>query len=134
MFNAIRSVRIQRPLLFSSTLPNYPTVQPTSGSRFRQAAANHPENKEDMEQSQSQPQHPPDHEDKKGDMMSHSFGEGYSTRSNDDGFGGVYGGNQSLPGGDEDLGVTVNHPEYDKSQGSEVKEKEKARHQTHAHS
>ncbi|XP_045826910.1 uncharacterized protein LOC123918803 isoform X5 [Trifolium pratense] len=47
-----------------------------------------------------------------GDVMSHSFGEGYATRSDEEGFGGVY--------------------DYDKTQGSEVKEKEKARHQSNA--
>ena len=31
------------------------------------------------------------------DTMSHSFGEGYATRSDEEGFGGVYGGNQSKP-------------------------------------
>ena len=28
--------------------------------------------------------------------MSHSFGEGYSTRSDEEGFGGVYGGNDPV--------------------------------------
>ncbi|EMS67882.1 hypothetical protein TRIUR3_31296 [Triticum urartu] len=61
-----------------------------------------------------------------GDVMTHSFGEGYSTRSDEEGFGGVYGQNDPVlnPGTE----VHPNHPEYDKSQGSEVKEKEKARH------
>lgn len=38
----------------------------------------------------------------KGDVMSNSFGEGYSTRSDEEGFGGIYSGNQSLPGGEQD--------------------------------
>ncbi|KAG0547824.1 hypothetical protein BDA96_01G113300 [Sorghum bicolor] len=61
-----------------------------------------------------------------GDVMSHSFGEGYSTRSDEEGFGGVYGGNDPVehPGTE----IHPSHPEYDTSQGSEVKEKEKARH------
>nr|CAB3498392.1 unnamed protein product [Digitaria exilis] len=61
-----------------------------------------------------------------GDVMTHSFGEGYSTRSDEEGFGGVYGGNDPVehPGTE----IHPNHPEYDTSQGSEVKEKEKARH------
>ncbi|XP_019710694.3 uncharacterized protein [Elaeis guineensis] len=60
-----------------------------------------------------------------GDAMSHSFGEGYSTRSDEEGFGVIYGGNQSIskPGEHE------NHPDYDKSQDSEVKQKEKGRNQ-----
>ncbi|KAJ0869004.1 hypothetical protein HanRHA438_Chr11g0484381 [Helianthus annuus] len=63
------------------------------------------------------------------DVMSHSYGEGYATRSDEEGFGGTYGGNQSLSHEDEDKIVHGNSPEYDKTQGSEVKEKEKARHQ-----
>lgn len=30
------------------------------------------------------------------DVMDHSFGPGYSTRSDEEGFGGVYGGNQTI--------------------------------------
>ncbi|CAL4935643.1 unnamed protein product [Urochloa decumbens] len=88
-----------------------------------------------MEQpKQQQPQVPPQDAKKKsddmhkttGDVMSHSFGEGYSTRSDEEGFGGVYGGNDPVehPGTE----IHPSHPEYDTSQGSEVKEKEKARH------
>ncbi|CAK9184251.1 unnamed protein product [Ilex paraguariensis] len=63
-----------------------------------------------------------------------SFGEGYATRSDDEGFGGIYGGKQSLPDKEDDKIVHGNSPEYDKTQGSQVKEKEKARHQTEASS
>ncbi|KAE9606705.1 hypothetical protein Lal_00025654 [Lupinus albus] len=70
----------------------------------------------------------PNKEASHGDVISHSFGEGYATRSDEEGFGGIYGGNQSLP----DKPIHENHPDYDKTQGSEVKEKEKARHQTNA--
>ncbi|XP_019444765.1 PREDICTED: uncharacterized protein LOC109348691 isoform X2 [Lupinus angustifolius] len=70
----------------------------------------------------------PSEEATHGDVMSHSFGEGYATRSDEEGFGGIYGGNQSPP----DKTIHENHPAYDKTQGSEVKEKEKARHQTSA--
>ncbi|PAN45294.1 hypothetical protein GQ55_9G105300 [Panicum hallii var. hallii] len=61
-----------------------------------------------------------------GDVMTHSFGEGYSTRSDEEGFGGVYGRNDPVehPGTE----IHPSHPEYDTTQGSEVKEKEKARH------
>lgn len=62
--------------------------------------------------------------------MSHSFGEGYATRCDDDGFGVVYGGVRSVPKTEQD----ENHPAVDKSQGREVQEKEKARHQTYASS
>ncbi|CAB4287657.1 unnamed protein product [Prunus armeniaca] len=70
---------------------------------------------------------------KTGDAMSHSFGEGYATRSDEEGFGGVFSGNQSLPKTQQqDQLIHENHPAYDKTQGSEVKEKEKGRHQTQA--
>ncbi|KAF8674356.1 hypothetical protein HU200_048186 [Digitaria exilis] len=59
-----------------------------------------------------------------GDVMSHSFGEGYATRSEEEGFGGVYG----RPDPEEEHSGADLHPEYDTLQGSEVKEKEKARH------
>ncbi|XP_039155669.1 uncharacterized protein LOC120287064 [Eucalyptus grandis] len=65
---------------------------------------------------------------KTGDVMAHSFGEGYSTRSDEEGFGGIYGGNDSCKVR-KAKDIDEDHPEYDKSQGSEVKEKEKARHQ-----
>uniref|UniRef100_K4BB45 Uncharacterized protein n=1 Tax=Solanum lycopersicum TaxID=4081 RepID=K4BB45_SOLLC len=53
-----------------------------------------------------------------------SFGEGYATRSDEEGFGGIYGGNQ------EDEEKVVHGSEFDNKQGSEVKEKEKARNQS----
>ncbi|CAD6214323.1 unnamed protein product [Miscanthus lutarioriparius] len=63
-----------------------------------------------------------------GDVMTHSFGEVYSTQSDWEGFGGVYGRNDPVehPGTE----IHPSHPdyEYDTPQGSEVKEKEKARH------
>ncbi|CAN7005286.1 unnamed protein product [Brassica oleracea var. botrytis] len=63
------------------------------------------------------------------DVMSHSFGEGYATRSDEEGFGGTYGGNQTFQKDNNDK-VHENHPDYDKTQGSEAKEKQKARNQT----
>ncbi|XP_050384046.1 uncharacterized protein LOC126800684 [Argentina anserina] len=68
-----------------------------------------------------------------GDVMSHSFGEGYATRSDEEGFGGVYSDNQKLPNKvEQDQMIHENNPAYDKTQGSEVKEKERARHQPNA--
>nr|URN45685.1 LEA1 [Pongamia pinnata] len=67
-----------------------------------------------------------------GDAMSHSFGVGYATRSDEEGFGGIYGGNQSIPKTETDKYVHENHSAYDKTQGSEGKEKEKAGHRTNA--
>lgn len=40
--------------------------------------------------------------------MSHSFGEGYATRSDEEGFGGTYGGNQSFQKHKDE--VHENHP------------------------
>ncbi|KZV47617.1 hypothetical protein F511_12886 [Dorcoceras hygrometricum] len=60
----------------------------------------------------------------KGDTMTHSFGEAYSTRSEEEGFGGVYSPNQTLSK-DEEEGK-LGHEE----QGSEVKEKERGRNQS----
>lgn len=127
----IRSVRIQSPAIFPSPLPSIrrkvPTVRfqqvvPLSGRPQKQG-----EEPEDMEKPKENPN------EKTGNVMSHSFGEGYSTRSDEEGFGGIYNANQSLPKDDDDKDVIhENHPAYDKSQGSEVKEKEKARHQTNA--
>ncbi|XP_074381407.1 uncharacterized protein LOC141723488 [Apium graveolens] len=62
----------------------------------------------------------------KGDVMSNTFGEGYSSRSDEEGFGGT---NQTLPGSRKEDNAP-NSNEYDKSQGSEVKEKEESRNQT----
>ncbi|CAH1421487.1 unnamed protein product [Lactuca virosa] len=132
MFSAIKSFPIQ-------TKPAVSTLFATSNNfagkatpvfrtvRFQQASAGaeEAENMEKKEEAQEA--------QKKGDVMSHSFGEGYATRSDEEGFGGIYGGNQSLSHDDEDKDVHGNHPDYDKTQGSEVKEKEKARHQTQAH-
>lgn len=63
--------------------------------------------------------------------MAHSFGEGYSTRSDEEGFGGIYGRNQASEIKHKDE-IHEDHPMYDKTQGCEVKEKEKGRHQTMA--
>ena len=42
------------------------------------------------------------------DVMLHSFGEGYATRSDEEGFGGTYGGNQSFQKHNDE--VHENHP------------------------
>ncbi|XP_059456071.1 uncharacterized protein LOC132186230 [Corylus avellana] len=125
----IRSTRIHPPTLFSAPLP-YNAGRKACGIGFRKGAtmaSQQPDNKHKTDKA-----HNPN--EKTGDVMSHSFGEGYSTRSDEEGFGGIYGGNQSIPKPEQDGHVHENHPAYDKSQGSEVKEKEKARHQTNANS
>ncbi|CAH8331165.1 unnamed protein product [Eruca vesicaria subsp. sativa] len=66
------------------------------------------------------------------DVMSHSFGEGYATRSDEEGFGGTYAMEEIKLSKRITMIIKVheNHPDYDKTQGSEAKEKEKARNQT----
>ncbi|XAR57896.1 hypothetical protein NMG60_11026186 [Bertholletia excelsa] len=86
-----------------------------------------------MEQQQKQqPKETSNPNAKTGDTMSHSFGEGYATRSDEEGFGGIYGGNDSSCDAEnrrKQGKIHEGHPDYDRSQGSEVAEKEKARHQ-----
>ncbi|CAH9094777.1 unnamed protein product [Cuscuta epithymum] len=68
---------------------------------------------------------------KLGDAML-SFGEGYATRSEEEGFGGIYGGNTTLHDDDQMHHTRIEYDDEDDKQGSEVKEKERARNQTHA--
>ncbi|XP_071712104.1 uncharacterized protein [Rutidosis leptorrhynchoides] len=133
MFSALKSLPIQtKPAatVFSSTANKF--TGPIIGTvRFQQASAgkgeaDHSMEKDKKKNEEAQKVH------KKGDVMSDSFGEGYATRSDEEGFGGIYGRNQSLSHDDEDKIVHGNSPEYDKTQGCEVKEKEKARNQTQA--
>ncbi|KAK6150901.1 hypothetical protein DH2020_015833 [Rehmannia glutinosa] len=121
LLNALRSTR-PHPSLFSYSLPNHITRKPC-GIRFAQAVSGpkQPDSSDDMESKQG-PQ------SKTRDTMS-SFGEGYATRSDEEGFGGTYGGNQYLRKDNEEINVHGKEPEFDQSQGSEVKEKEKARNQ-----
>eukprot|EP00252_Welwitschia_mirabilis_P018299 TRINITY_DN4066_c0_g1_i2.p2 TRINITY_DN4066_c0_g1~~TRINITY_DN4066_c0_g1_i2.p2 ORF type:complete len:144 (-),score=19.94 TRINITY_DN4066_c0_g1_i2:106-537(-) len=58
--------------------------------------------------------------EKEKDDMAEAFGEGYATRSSEEGFGGIY-----RSGPDIDLDAK---PEYEKTQGSKVSEKEDDRH------
>ncbi|XP_062157172.1 uncharacterized protein LOC133864775 [Alnus glutinosa] len=132
---AIRSTRTYPPALFSTPLL-YNAGRQAYGLRLRKGATMATQ-QPDSKQNTDKPQKPnlnPNPNEKTGDVMSHSFGEGYATRSDEEGFGGIYGGNQSFPKPEHDEPVHENHPAYDKSQGSEVKEKEKARHQTSANS
>ncbi|KAF3440795.1 hypothetical protein FNV43_RR19081 [Rhamnella rubrinervis] len=125
MIRTIRSVRTQTPTLISPT--NLPSNFGSKASvvRFRQVTSL--SNKADITPPNMDKEKKPN--EKTGDVMSHSFGEGYATRSDEEGFGGVYGGNQSILKTEEDQLIHENHPAYDKTQGSEVKEKEKARNQ-----
>ncbi|XP_057498904.1 uncharacterized protein LOC130783350 [Actinidia eriantha] len=134
MLRTLRSVRSQPPTLFSSPL-QYQIGRRNSRLRFQQPAtvANQSqETNNKMEKQQQKPEQTNNRNAKPGDVMSDSFGEGYATRSDEEGFGGTYGGNDSFAKQeqlDKNKIIHDNHPEYDKSQGSEVAEKEKARHQ-----
>ncbi|PKI44684.1 hypothetical protein CRG98_034927 [Punica granatum] len=44
-------------------------------------------------------------------VMSQSFGDGYSTRADEEGFGGIYSGNQSLNNIEADKEIHANHPD-----------------------
>ncbi|TYG94700.1 hypothetical protein ES288_A11G209800v1 [Gossypium darwinii] len=113
--------------LCRSALPVKGQVSSTTNFRSITSSGSRPETPRNMDQkSENSPKA------MTGDVMSHSFGDGYSTRSDDEGFGGTIGGSQSSLQMDKE--IHENHPAYDKNQGSEVKEKEKARHQTKAFS
>ncbi|OAY69994.1 hypothetical protein ACMD2_06569 [Ananas comosus] len=83
---------------------------------FRSAAfctAPSPGNREGMENKE------------KNDENSHGEDDdNHKKKSDEEGFGGIYGRSDDAT---EDHEHHANHPEYDKTQGSEVKEKEKAR-------
>ncbi|XP_073059876.1 uncharacterized protein [Primulina eburnea] len=115
MFSILRCTRAQTP---STLFPSYQQkiIGKTSKIRYAQAAAGHGES-DRMDKLNEQL------ETDKGDTMSHSFGEGYATRSEEEGFGGTYARNQTLNKEDEEDKVVH------ENQGSEVKEKESGRDQ-----
>ncbi|XP_010550389.1 PREDICTED: uncharacterized protein LOC104821276 [Tarenaya hassleriana] len=125
MINAFKTVRSQpsSAAVFASPIPSRFGRKATA-VRFAATTATNQQHadKRKMEKTENP-------NEKTGDVMSHSFGEGYATRSEEEGFGGIYGGNQSIQ---KDKEIHENHPAYDKTQGSEVSEKEKARNQKHA--
>lgn len=129
-----RSIRVQSPTLFSS--PQFPyqisRSNCSSGLSFKQKPAaddNHKMDKQQQLQTNNR-------NTKTGDVTSHSFGEGYGTRCDDEGFGGIYGGNSKEDHEQPQASKIIHesHPEYDRTQGSEVAEKENARHQKTAES
>ncbi|KAL0921862.1 hypothetical protein M5K25_008976 [Dendrobium thyrsiflorum] len=96
-----------------------PTNRRSAAFRFFSGSA---EPSKEMEKGQEQ-QNPPA---TKGDIMSDSFGHEYATRSEEEGFGGIYGSDQTLKtnGEDEDNPFTL---EQNEGQGSEMKKEKKAR-------
>ncbi|XP_060195586.1 uncharacterized protein LOC132624861 [Lycium barbarum] len=123
MLNALRSSATRaKPLAVFSNPPPY-HITKTSQISFRTLLTESGK-QDDIKMDQTKN---PGAETKPKDTMS-SFGEGYATRSDEEGFGGIYGGNQEA----EEKIIHGNAPEYDNKQGSEVKEKEKARNQPQA--
>nr|XP_048334394.1 uncharacterized protein LOC107424585 isoform X1 [Ziziphus jujuba var. spinosa] len=108
MIHTIRSVRTQTPAFVSPTLrlpSNFGSKATVVRLRPVNTLAN---NKEGIAPNMDKEKKP---NEKTGDVMSHSFGEGYATRSDEEGFGGVYGGNQSIPKTEEDQLIHENHPD-----------------------
>ncbi|XP_048230358.1 uncharacterized protein LOC8273421 isoform X2 [Ricinus communis] len=107
MNQAIRLIRTQNPS--AASIFSFPSSRPinqgTSAVGFRKVTtfSSNPDNKHDMEKAQNP-------NEKTGDVMSHSFGEGYATRSDEEGFGGIYGGNQSVVKEETDKEIHENHP------------------------
>ncbi|XP_074374976.1 uncharacterized protein LOC141716679 isoform X2 [Apium graveolens] len=131
---AIKLTRTHAPsslLLCSSSAQHHlgRNLEATAGTKFQHSQAKpdkmdeaHKSKPEKAEKSKLKTEH--------GDAaMTESFGDAYATRSNEEGFGGIYGGNEE-EGGDEVDGTTADEKEYEKSQGSHVEDKDKARNQT----
>nr|GLL26326.1 uncharacterized protein LOC109177832 [Ipomoea trifida] len=145
MLTALRlaTARTPPPALCATPLP--PRLRGRSHIRSRPvttgAADSCPEAADDMQKvnDTEKPAPPPPaaaQPPKVRDTMS-SFGEGYATRSDEEGFGGIYGGNTQEEEEEHHKIIPGNAPaaseEYGENQGSEVKEKEKGRHQPHHH-
>ncbi|KAF6158799.1 hypothetical protein GIB67_040313 [Kingdonia uniflora] len=120
MLHALKLLRSQ-PHLFVSTSSCYRKTNCVRFCREAKPVSTLPDNMDKSDKQQKTAR----------DVMSQSFGEGYAARSDEEGFGGIYGWNQSFERPDEVSGIHENHPDFDKTQGSYVAEKEKARLQTH---
>ncbi|XP_023543426.1 uncharacterized protein LOC111803316 [Cucurbita pepo subsp. pepo] len=124
MINAIRFGRSPPPIVLTLPLPpqlrriDAPELRSRQRIGFSTAPDQNPQNMDDSKNTAKQT----------GDIMTDSFGLAYACRSEYEGFGGIYRWIKSTEEGAEN----EKKREYDKSQGSEVKEKEKARHQTHS--
>ncbi|KAL1569456.1 hypothetical protein AAHA92_00932 [Salvia divinorum] len=131
MLNALRLARPlkQKQSLNSFPLPNASHITPSSAIRFMSIKMDsHKQKQRDRSDSNNKQTHP---ESKTVDSMS-SLGEAYATRSDEEGFGGTYGGNQSLSKDGEEKDAHADAIDFDHNQGCQVKGEEKARHQTSA--
>ncbi|KAL8160733.1 hypothetical protein V2J09_002270 [Rumex salicifolius] len=128
----IRSAPNPRPptSLFSPlSLSSSPSLLPPAVRRRTNTVRSVQSDDKEKEKEETMTRNP---NDTTGDVMSHSFGEGYATRSDEEGFGGIYAGNDSTSDPNNQPHKPViheNHPEYDRNQGSQVSGKEKARNQ-----
>ncbi|KVI02829.1 hypothetical protein Ccrd_018869 [Cynara cardunculus var. scolymus] len=121
MFTTIRSVSVQaKPVagswIFTVSENFAGKVSPTIGNvRSHQASASpgsgpaitnqtKPTNMEKIQHSQEPTT-------KGRDVMSHTFGDAYSTRSDEQGFGGAFTGNESLSSTEQDKIVNANAPD-----------------------
>ncbi|XP_057808254.1 uncharacterized protein LOC131022749 [Salvia miltiorrhiza] len=123
----LNALRLARPSLSLTSFPlSYANhLAPPSAIRFVRAASGEMDSKKQTEPESKKQTEP---ESQTLDSMS-SLGEGYATRSDEEGFGGIYRGNQSLSEDGDDKNVHADALEFDHDQGSHVKEKEKARNQ-----
>ncbi|XP_060194437.1 uncharacterized protein LOC132623665 [Lycium barbarum] len=129
MINAIRLANRAQPpqSLFSNPLPYHIGRNSGGEIRFRQVVTSAGQPDHNMDQTKK-PAADKQEEGKAADTMSSCYGDAYATRSDEEGFGGIYGRNKE----DEENIIQGKAPEYDPKQGSEVKEKEKARNQRQA--
>ncbi|KAJ4963604.1 hypothetical protein NE237_023543 [Protea cynaroides] len=102
MIPALRTVRIYNPSsLVPSLLPSSSAQKPFN-IRFQRAETVCTKS-ENMDKTH-------DHQQKTKEVMSDSFGEGYATRSDEEGFGGICGGSQQIPKTNQEKdGVHGNH-------------------------
>ncbi|KAM3363149.1 hypothetical protein P3S68_018003 [Capsicum galapagoense] len=123
MLNAFKSFTRAQPLAVFSHPSAYRVCSNSSQVKIKlRTILTESGEKDDIKMDQTK--NPGTETKPKDDAMS-SFGGGYVTRSDEEGFGGIYGGKQE----EEEKIDHGNTPEYDNKQGSEVKETEKARNQ-----
>uniref|UniRef100_A0A251S504 Uncharacterized protein n=1 Tax=Helianthus annuus TaxID=4232 RepID=A0A251S504_HELAN len=123
MFNVIKSVSVQTKPTVSfiftasknATGKVYPTIG-SMGSRRTSASTGSPTSMDKIQHTQEPTQ-------KDRDVITNSLEDGYSTRSDEEGFGGSFTGNDSLSSREQDKIVHANSPEYDKTSGGESAEK-----------
>ncbi|GAA0179954.1 hypothetical protein LIER_30044 [Lithospermum erythrorhizon] len=123
MFNALKSsTRTQPRVLASTGLPNRISTKATRVRFMQQGVPGG-----SQQEKSSMEQKPNNNSSNTTDSMS-SLGEAYASRSDEEGFGGVYGKNQYLNKEDEHImdGKTTSN---DASQGSLEKEEAAARNQ-----